>query len=107
MIDSGVRIRIGAGAVTNWGDNADLVVASLPWGRNMRLRDARALGDLLESVAAALPEATFVFVSAAPLTEELERAGLAAARVVPVNANAKHRSVLTVARVGEQSGLAA
>ena len=80
--------------------DADLVVASLPWGRNMRLRDARALGDLLESVAAALPEATFVFVSAAPLTEELERAGLAAARVVPVNANAKHSSVLTVARVG-------
>ena len=82
--------------------DADLVVASLPWGRNMRLRDARALGDLLESVAAALPEATFVFVSAAPLTEELERAGLAAARVVPVNANAKHSSVLTVARVGAE-----
>ena len=91
--DGGGRRRVEA-----LPGDADLVVASLPWGRNMRLRDARALGDLLESVAAGLPGD--LVRPAAPLTEELERAGLAAARVAPVNANAKHSSVLTVARVG-------
>ena len=49
-------------------DGVEIVVASLPWGRNQRIPHAEYLTDLLANLRSALPaHATFCLISAEPL----------------------------------------
>lgn len=48
-----------------------IVVANLPWDRQVRVPHARYLEQMIASLSSQLPRATFCFVSAAPLCERV------------------------------------
>ena len=51
-------------------------MASLPWGREQRIPHANYLRDLLASLRASLPHATFCCLSARAIGDVLEDVGL-------------------------------
>merc|ERR1740124_730043 len=75
-----------------------LVVASLPWGRQQRIPHAAYLPEMVASLARQLPDATFVLISADPATEILASSGLVPSASAAVTSGVAVRCHLTVAR---------